>query len=189
MRVGNHLFLLLTLRRFQSFLDVHNLAQTDITHTYIIPVVSDIAVFVLKRDVKLQLTHPHHTSMICYFSHTSICPVIITSDGGKTARLWQWPVSGNLREPTSIINIGTSRLVFMAWLRPQFRTPPSFDRCTPPRRRFNQNIPPTVVLLQQCHYRNRRRENFKIYFLRQFCSNGVKFFYNTLETQTQKMMD
>ena len=28
--------------------------------------------------------------------------------------------------------------------------------------------------------------NFKIYLLRQFCSNRVKFFYNTQETQTQK---
>ena len=44
--------------------------------------------------------------------------------------------------------------------RPQFRmspvrNAPSFDRCMPPRRRFNQNIPPSVVLLQQCHCRNR----------------------------------
>jgi len=31
--------------------------------------------------------------------------------------------------------------------------------------------------------------NFKIYLLRQFCSNRVEFFYNTQETQTQKMMD
>ena len=31
--------------------------------------------------------------------------------------------------------------------------------------------------------------DFKIYLLRQFCSNRVKFFYNTQETQTQKMMD
>ena len=31
--------------------------------------------------------------------------------------------------------------------------------------------------------------NFKIYLLRQFCSNQVEFFYNTQETQTQKMMD
>jgi len=28
--------------------------------------------------------------------------------------------------------------------------------------------------------------NFKIYLLRQFCSNRVEFFYNTQETQTQK---
>ena len=34
--------------------------------------------------------------------------------------------------------------------------PPSFGG-TPPRRRFNQNIPPCVVLLQQCHCRNRHR--------------------------------
>jgi len=35
--------------------------------------------------------------------------------------------------------------------------PPSFDRCTMPRRRFNQNIPPSVVLLQQCHCQNHNR--------------------------------
>jgi len=28
--------------------------------------------------------------------------------------------------------------------------------------------------------------NFKMYLLRQFCSNRVQFFYNTQETQTQK---
>ena len=28
--------------------------------------------------------------------------------------------------------------------------------------------------------------NFKMYLLRQFCSNRVKFFYNTQETQMQK---
>ena len=31
--------------------------------------------------------------------------------------------------------------------------------------------------------------DFKMYLLRQFCSNRVKFFYNTQETQTRKMMD
>jgi len=31
--------------------------------------------------------------------------------------------------------------------------------------------------------------DFKMYVLCQFCSNWVKFFYNTQETQTQKMMD
>jgi len=49
----------------------------------------------------------------------------------------------------------TSRWVFTARLRPQFGMPRSFDRCTPPRRRFNQNIPSSVMLLQQCHCRNR----------------------------------
>ena len=43
----------------------------------------------------------------------------------------------------------------------QFGMPPSFDRCTPPRRRFNQNIPPSVVLLQQCHCRNRHRDKLQ----------------------------
>jgi len=31
--------------------------------------------------------------------------------------------------------------------------------------------------------------DFKMYLLRQFCSNRVEFFYNTQETQTQKIMD
>jgi len=31
--------------------------------------------------------------------------------------------------------------------------------------------------------------NFKMYLLRQFCSNRVEFFYNTQETQKQKMID
>jgi len=44
---------------------------------------------------------------------------------------------------------------------PQFGMPPSFDRCTPPHRRFNQNIPSTVVLLQQCHCRNRYRDKLQ----------------------------
>jgi len=40
---------------------------------------------------------------------------------------------------------------------PQFGMPPHFDRCTSLRRRFNQNIPPSIVLLQQCHCRNQHR--------------------------------
>jgi len=39
----------------------------------------------------------------------------------------------------------------------QFGMPLSFDCWTPPHRQFNQNIPPSVVLLQQCHCRNRHR--------------------------------
>jgi len=35
--------------------------------------------------------------------------------------------------------------------------PPSFDCSTTPRRRFNYNIPASVVLLQQCHCRNRHK--------------------------------
>ena len=58
----------------------------------------------------------------------------------------------------------TTRLVFTARLRPQFRMPPSFDRCMPPRRRFNQNIPPNVVLLPQCHCRNRHRSKVQNLF-------------------------
>ena len=48
--------------------------------------------------------------------------------------------------------------------RPQFRMPavrnaPELrsQHCTTPRRRFNYNIPASVVLLQQCHCRNCHR--------------------------------
>ena len=51
----------------------------------------------------------------------------------------------------------TSQLVFTARLRPQFGMPPSFDCCMLPRRWFNQNIPLSIVLLQQWHCRNRHR--------------------------------
>jgi len=40
---------------------------------------------------------------------------------------------------------------------PQNGMPPSFDRSTTLRRRFNYNIPASVVLLQQCHCRNHHR--------------------------------
>jgi len=39
--------------------------------------------------------------------------------------------------------------------------PPSFHRCPQPRRRFNQNILTSVMLLQQCHCRNRHRGKFQ----------------------------
>ena len=48
----------------------------------------------------------------------------------------------------------TSRLVFTARLHPQFGMPRASIAA---HRRFNQNIPQTVVLLQQCHCRNRHR--------------------------------
>jgi len=56
--------------------------------------------------------------------------------------------------------------------------PPSFDRSTTPRRRFNYNIPASIMLLQQCHAIAGIAvgENFKIYLLRQFCSNRVEIF-------------
>ena len=72
---------------------------------------------------------------------------------------------------------------------PQFRMPPSFDRCTPPRRRFNQNIPPSVVLLQQCHCQNRNRGKLQNLSPRSVLFESSPIFYDTQETQTQKMMD
>jgi len=51
---------------------------------------------------------------------------------------------------------------FYGPIAPQFRMPPSFDRCTPPRRRFNQNILPSVVLLQQCQCQCRNRHRGKL---------------------------
>jgi len=87
-------------------------------------------------------------------------------------------------------SIRTSRLVFTARLCPQFWMLPSFDRCTPPRRRFNQNIPPSVVLLQQCHCRNRHRAKLQNLSPPSVLFESSRiFFHNTQETQTQKMMD
>ena len=72
---------------------------------------------------------------------------------------------------------------------PQFRMPPSFDRCTPPRRRFNQNIPQSVVLLQQCHCRYRHRGKLQNLSPPSVLFESSRFFCNTQEAQTQKMMD
>ena len=77
----------------------------------------------------------------------------------------------------------------MALLRPQFRTPPSFDRCTPPRRRFNHNILPSVVLLHQCQCRNRHRGKLQDLSPPPVLFESSRIFYNTQETQTEKMMD
>jgi len=87
----------------------------------------------------------------------------------------------------------TSRWVFTARLRPQFRMPAV--RNAPELRSQHDAAPPV-----QLQYPGERRAaaanagiaigaNFKIYLLRQFCSHRVEIFYNTQETQTQKMMD
>ena len=73
--------------------------------------------------------------------------------------------------------------------RPHFVMPPSFRRCTPPRRRFNQNIPPSVVLLQQCHCRNRQRGKLRNLSSPSVLFESSRIFSNTQETQTQNMMD
>jgi len=66
--------------------------------------------------------------------------------------------------------------------------PPSFDRCTPPRRRFNQNIPPTVVLLHSAIAGIAIGANFKLQNLSppSVLFESSQFFYNTQETQMQK---
>ena len=70
---------------------------------------------------------------------------------------------------------------------PQFGMPSSYDRCTPLHRRLNQNIPPSVVLLQQCHCRNRHRGKLQnLSSPSVFCSNQVKFVFTIHETQTQQ---
>ena len=69
---------------------------------------------------------------------------------------------------------------------PQFGKPPNFDRRAPPRRRFNQNIPPSVVLLQQCHCRNRHRGKLQNLSPPSVLFESSRIFYNTQETQTQK---
>jgi len=86
----------------------------------------------------------------------------------------------------------TRQLVFMARFRPQFRMPPV------------KNAHELRSLHAAGSIRISHRAscccssgiagiaigaNFKIYLLRQFCSNRIQFFYNTQETQMQKMMD
>jgi len=61
--------------------------------------------------------------------------------------------------------------------------------CTPPRRRFNQNIPLSVVLLQQCHCRNRHRGKLQNLSPPSVLFKSSQFFYNTEETEMQKMRD
>ena len=65
-----------------------------------------------------------------------------------------WPIVNMLEEDratdTGNMHKKLVKIACVARLRPQFGMPPSFDRCTPPRRRFYQNIPLSVVLLQQC---------------------------------------
>jgi len=91
----------------------------------------------------------------------------------------------------------TSRLVFTARLRPQFRTPPvpndPSSECPrasiAARRRAAGSI--KISRRASCYCSSAITgiaigANFKIYLLRQFCSNRVEFFYNTQETQTQK---
>ena len=72
---------------------------------------------------------------------------------------------------------------------PQFGMPPSFDRSTTPRRRFNYNIPASVVLLQQCHCQNHHRGKLENVSPPSVFQIESKFFYKTQETQTQKMTD
>jgi len=71
----------------------------------------------------------------------------------------------------------------------QFGMPPSFDRCTPLCRRFNQNIPLSVVLLQQCHCRNHDRGKLQNLSTPSVLFEWSRIFYNTWETQMQEMMD
>jgi len=72
----------------------------------------------------------------------------------------------------------TSRLVFTARLCPQLGMPPNFDRCTPPRRRFNQNIPRSVVLLEPCHCRNRHRGKLQNLSRPSVLFESSRFFYS-----------
>ena len=54
---------------------------------------------------------------------------------------------------------------------------------------FNQNIPPSIVLLQQCYCRHRHRTKLQNLSPPSVLFEWSLFFYNTQETQTQKMMD
>ena len=78
---------------------------------------------------------------------------------------------GNKNFVITKLTFSTSRWVFTARLCPQFGIPPSFDRSTTPRHRFNYNIPARVVLLQQCHCRNHHKGKLQNVSLRQFRLN------------------
>ena len=54
----------------------------------------------------------------------------------------------------------------------------SFNRCTPPRRRFNQNIPRSVVLLEPCHCRNRHRGKLQNLSRPSVLFESSRFFYS-----------
>jgi len=132
--------------------------------------------------------------MICYFSHTTICSVIITSDGGKPLGYGsdQW-VETYVSQQVSLT------LEQAGWFLQ--------SDCAPSSKRPQFGMPPSSIAVRSrtaSSIRISRRlscccssaiagiatgANFKIYLLRQFCSNRVEFFYNTQETQTQKRMD
>jgi len=84
----------------------------------------------------------------------------------QTAKQAGWFVTARLRSPSSEC--------------PHFRMPPSCDCCTLPHRRFNQNIPSSVVLLQQCHCQNRHRGKLqKSISSVSFVRIESKFFFTT----------
>ena len=124
-----------------------------------------------------------------YIMHKKISAKLKTSINNHSATM-QVTNCSQFNWIKTATNIKYKPVGFYGAIAPQFRMPavrnaPNFDRWTSPHRRFNQNMPPSVVLLQQCHCRNRHRANFKIYLLRQFCSNRVQFFYNTQETDAK----
>jgi len=74
--------------------------------------------------------------------------------------------------------------------RPQFRGARSSEcpRASIAARR-RVNIPAIVVLLQQCHCRNRHTGKLQNVSHPSVLFESSRIFYNTQETQTQKMMD
>ena len=70
---------------------------------------------------------------------------------------------------------------------PQFGMLPSFDRCTPPRHHFNHNIPPSIVLLQQCRCCNCYLAKFeKLSPALVLFKLSQNFFNYTHETETEE---
>jgi len=105
--------------------------------------------------------------------------------------------------------LSTSQWVFTARLRPSSECPQFADLWSESAKRRGRNISGSAHLCRPLLLQRRpahcrcclsaasrydRREvagmaDFKMYLLHQFCSNRVKFFYSTQETQMQKMMD
>lgn len=95
------------------------------------------------RGEKINVYHTAVLQNVIHISHTWVKIIVfVTNNTNKPVGFY-----GPIALPSSE--------------RPSSECPPSFDRCMPQHCRFNQNILPNVVLLQQCHCRNCDRGRFQ----------------------------
>jgi len=100
-----------------------------------------------------------------YIMHKKISAKLKTSINNHSATM-QVTNCSQFNWIKTATNIKYKPVGFYGAIAPQFRMPavrnaPNFDRWTSPHRRFNQNMPPSVVLLQQCHCRNPHRDKLQ----------------------------